>query len=187
MPGAKPGIFLCSKRHRTNFRGPSASHGRKRWIRGWSTASSTARPSWVWARQAGEVRYHAQVSRRFPLQKDRGRSLSKASTRAYVSSSPSLARPFVINNSSGMRITQLGGLLWKGLRRHRPEDHLSHVPSIRHVHGLEGVGPRCRTQLWEQLRGTPPLVHWRRFWNLTASVERCWLPGAFDHDQDGVR
>ena len=36
-----------SKRHRTNFRGPSASHGRKRWIRGWSTTSSTARPSWV--------------------------------------------------------------------------------------------------------------------------------------------
>ena len=97
-----------------------------------------------------KVRDHAQVSRRFPLQKERGRSLSKASTRAYVSSSPSLARPFVINSSSGMRITQLGGLPRKGLRRHRPEDHLSHVPSIRHVHGLEGVGPRCRTQHWEQ-------------------------------------
>ena len=35
-------------------------------------------------------------------------SLSKASTRAYVSSSPSLARPFIINSSSGTRISSIG-------------------------------------------------------------------------------
>ena len=85
-----------------------------------------------------------------PLQKDRGHSLSKASTRAYVSSTePGTA--IYYHSSSGTRIAQLGGLPRKGLRRHRPEDHLSHVPSKRHIHGLEGVGTRCRTQRWEQL------------------------------------
>ena len=39
----------------------------------------------------------------------------------------------------------------KVLRGTDPKDHLSHVPSIRHVHELEGVRPRCRTQHWEQL------------------------------------
>ena len=101
----------------------------------------------------------------FPLQKDRGRSFSKASTRAYVSSSPSLARPFIINSSNGTRIAQLGGLPRKGLRRHRPEDpplaHLRLWPSAP-------IGSACRR-------------------SLAASVERCWLPGAFDPDQGGVR
>ena len=48
---------------------------------------------------------------------------------------------FVINSSSGMRITQLEDFRVKVLRG-------THVPSIRHVHGLEVVGPCCRTQLW---------------------------------------
>ena len=95
--------------------------GRKRRIRSWSTTSSTARPSL--GRSMSEFgAEHDKLEKcetmhrfrgGFPLQKDRGRSLSKASTHAYVS-----------RCSSGMRITQYGPLPRKGFRRHRPEEHL---------------------------------------------------------------
>ena len=77
--------------------------------------------------------------------------------------------------------TQMGGLPRKKFRRHRPEDRLLHVPSLRRVQGLEGVGPRCRTQHWEQRRSTLPPARLRLWpsaptgsacpWSPTASVE----------------
>ena len=93
-----------------------------------------------------------------------------------MSSSPSRARPFIINKSSRTRISSIGGLPLKGLRRHRPEDRLFHVSSLRRVHTLgttECTPPLARLRLWPSApTGSASL------WGLTASVERCWLLGS---------
>ena len=103
---------------------------------------------------------------------------------------------FVINSSSGMRITQLEDFRVKVLRGTDPKTTCPTFLRYVMFMGWKWLGLAAELN-FGTTRGTPPLARLRLglsapvgsacLWNSIASVERCWVPGASDHDRGGVR